>query len=245
MCREQIAVFLFTPSSIRWSGCLLDNCWTKGAEVQPERRWGSVGKSRLWSEERDCGKCSRDSQAQYVEHHLELLKLMLPFRILCGRRIHGQGSTACLFSPEPRTHVHGIRSYIIAKVCEQMAPSDPSSPLCRYRSLSIDESGDYIDWTIKDNIVHKCELGTLFGQRRRTLYQDKVLDILRDKKKLPAQPQPVQMGPATLLGQMYTYVGGQGTTGAQIDTLRKYNHQPLTTLIDDLWFSWWVRSADG
>lgn len=89
------------------------------------------------------------------------------------------------------------------------------------RSLSIDESGDYIDWTFKDRIVHKCELGTLFGLRRKTLYHEKVLDILRDKKKLPAQPQPVSIGPATLLGQMYTYVGGQGATGAQIDILRK------------------------
>lgn len=35
------------------------------------------------------------------------------------------------------------------------------------------------------------------------------------------------MGPATLLGQMYTYVGGQGTTGAQIDILRKYNSLQL------------------
>jgi len=87
----------------------------------------------------------------------------------------------------------------------------------------MDESGDYIDWTINDGIAHKCELGTLFGLRRKTLYHDKILDILRDKKKLPAQPQPVSMGPATLLGQVYTYVGGQGSKGAQIDLLRKYN----------------------
>lgn len=89
------------------------------------------------------------------------------------------------------------------------------------RSLSIDESGDYIDWTIRDDIVHKSELGTLFGLRRKTLYHEKVLDILRDKIKLPAQPQPVSMGPATLLGQMYAYVGGQGSAGAQIDALRE------------------------
>ena len=100
----------------------------------------------------------------------------------------------------------------------------------RYRTLSIDENGDYADWTIKDGIIHKCELGTLFGLRRKTLYHDKALDILRDKKKLPAQPQPVSMGPATLLGQMYALVGGQSTTGAQIDALRKYHTLRLSNV---------------
>lgn len=95
------------------------------------------------------------------------------------------------------------------------------------RSLSIDENGDYVDWTIKDDIVHKCELGTLFGLRRKTLYHDKVLDILQGKKKLPAQPQPVSMGPATLIGQMYAYVGVQGTAGAQIDTLLGGPDRPI------------------
>ena len=104
-----------------------------------------------------------------------------------------------------------------------------------YRSLSIDENGDYVDRTIRDGIAHKCELGTLFGLRRKTLYYDKVLDILRDKNKLPAQPQPVSMGPATLLGQMYAYVGGQSTTGVQIDALREYTNLQLPSfgLVDD------------
>ena len=104
----------------------------------------------------------------------------------------------------------------------------------RRRLLSIDESGDYVDWTVKDDIAHICELGTLFGMRRKSLYHDKVLEILRDKKKLPAQPRPVPMGPATLLGQMYTYVGGQGTTGAQIDILRKYLQSPTPATIDGI-----------
>ena len=76
---------------------------------------------------------------------------------------------------------------------------------------------------VQDGIAHKCELGTLFGLRRKTLYHGKVLNILRDKNRLPAQPQLVSMGPATLLGQMYAFVGGNSATGAQIDALRKYN----------------------
>lgn len=104
-----------------------------------------------------------------------------------------------------------------------MTLSNSYLPPYRHRTLSVDESGDYVDWTIKDDIAHNCELGTLFGLRRKTLYHDKALDILRDKKKLPAQPQPVSMGPATLLGQMYAFVGGQSTTGAQIDAFRKYS----------------------
>ena len=71
-------------------------------------------------------------------------------------------------------------------------------------------------------MTHKCELGTLFGLRRKTLYREKVLNILRDKNRLPAQPQLVSMGPATLLGHIYAFVGGNSTTGAQIDALRKY-----------------------
>ena len=111
-----------------------------------------------------------------------------------------------------------------------MTKSDPCLPHDCHRSLSIDKDGDYIDWTIKDDIVHKCELGTLFGLRRKTLYHDKVIDILRDRKKLPGQPQPISMGPASLLGQVYAYVGGQGTTGAQIDSLRKYKNLKPPTL---------------
>lgn len=87
---------------------------------------------------------------------------------------------------------------------------------------------------MRDDIVHKSELGTLFGLRRKTLYHDKVLDILQDKHKLPAQPQPVSMGPATILGQVYAYVGGQGSTGAQVDDLRKCsnaNASPLPWLL--------------
>jgi len=106
-------------------------------------------------------------------------------------------------------------------------------PPGHYRSLSVDESGDYVDWTIRDGIAHKCEFGTLFGLRRKTLYQDKVLDILRDKNKLPAQPQPVSMGPTTLVGQMYAYVGGQSTTGAQIDALREYKNLQLQSFRPD------------
>ena len=98
------------------------------------------------------------------------------------------------------------------------------------RTLAIDESGDYVDWLIRDGIAQKCELGTLFGLRRKTLYHDKALDILRDKKRLPTQPQPVSMGPATLLGQVYAFVGSQSTTGAQIDALRKYLALGLSTV---------------
>ena len=75
-----------------------------------------------------------------------------------------------------------------------------------------------------------CELGTLFGSRRKTLYHDKILDIFRDKKRLPTQPQPVSMGPATLLGQVYAFVGGQSATGVQIDALREYHSLRLPTV---------------
>jgi len=123
---------------------------------------------------------------------------------------------------------------MFAQVCENVGLSNPCLPPDRYRTLSVDESGDYVDWTVKDGIVHKCELGTLFGLRRKTLYHDKILNISQNKNRLPAQPQLLSMGPATLLGQMYSFVGG-GTTGAQIDALRKYNtfRFPISSLVDD------------
>lgn len=152
------------------------------------------------------------------------------FRILHYWRFYEWGSTACLFSPTSRTHVHGARNHLFAQVCENVALSNPYSPPGRYRTLSTDEDGDYVDWTIKNNIAHKCEFGTLFGLRRKTLYHSKALDILRDKYRLPTQPQPVSMRPATLLGQMYAFVGGQSTTGAQIDGLRKHKTFQLPTV---------------
>jgi len=43
--------------------------------------------------------------------------------------------------------------------------------------------------------------------------------LMARKKALPPQPQPVSMGPASLLSQVYSYVAGQFTTGEQIDAL--------------------------
>jgi len=85
--------------------------------------------------------------------------------------------------------------------------------------LNIDDTGDYIEWINGRKGVREGHLGTLFGLRRQSIYKNEAINLIVDKKVLPPQPQPVSMGPPSLLSQVVSYVGGQFTTGEQIDDL--------------------------
>jgi syntaxin-binding protein 5 len=87
------------------------------------------------------------------------------------------------------------------------------------RPVSVDETGDYIEWSRNQCGIKQAHLGTLFSLRRQSMYKDPRVELIVNKKALPYQPQPVSMGPASLYSQMISYVGGQSATGDQIDLL--------------------------
>lgn len=92
-----------------------------------------------------------------------------------------------------------------------------------FRSFSIDDTGDYIEWIRNHGGVSQARLGTLFSLRRQSIYTNQVVNLMVKKKTLPYQPQPISMGPASLLSQMASYVVGQSITGDQADTLRMFS----------------------
>ncbi|KAF9469810.1 lethal giant larvae like, C-terminal-domain-containing protein [Collybia nuda] len=90
-------------------------------------------------------------------------------------------------------------------------------------SLSVDETGDYITWTQHptSGTVHQATYCTLFDIRRA--YNPSLIELT--KPAAPAQPQPVSVGPTSLLGSWFTF--NQTLTGEQVDTLLGGPDRPI------------------
>lgn len=65
--------------------------------------------------------------------------------------------------------------------------------------------------------------GTLFSQRRG-FYGLPRVDLGAKRTAVPPQPQPVSLGPASVLGSLMSYIGKQSTmTGEEVDALRAFD----------------------
>jgi syntaxin-binding protein 5 len=101
-----------------------------------------------------------------------------------------------------------------------------------HRSLSVDETGDYIEWCRHPSGSIQAEkYGTLFNVRRSGPYQAADVDFLFGRRTATAQPQPVGIGPPTMLNSIWGYINSTSITGAQIDALRE--HYFYVGLADD------------
>lgn len=87
-------------------------------------------------------------------------------------------------------------------------------------SLSVDKSGDFIALALhaRSGMVQSAIYGTLFDMRRVLPIPD--IDLTAGKSSVPAQPQPVSMGPASFLGSWFTI--SKSLSGSQIDELCAY-----------------------
>lgn len=89
----------------------------------------------------------------------------------------------------------------------------------------MDDTGDYIEWVHHgpSGVVNSWYYGTLFNNRRSGPYQPSTIDFLPDSdpRVIPPQPQPVSVGPTSLLGSWLGYFNNQSMTGDQVDELRK------------------------
>ncbi|KAJ3988441.1 WD40 containing snare-dependent exocytosis protein [Lentinula detonsa] len=90
-------------------------------------------------------------------------------------------------------------------------------PPITYLPISADETGDFFAWTRnpETGLIRQATYGTLFNFRRVETPPE--IDFLSTKPVIPAQPQPVSMGPTSILGSWFNF--GQSVTGAQIDAL--------------------------
>ncbi|THV07456.1 WD40 containing snare-dependent exocytosis protein [Dendrothele bispora CBS 962.96] len=92
-----------------------------------------------------------------------------------------------------------------------------SLPVVSSLPLSVDDTGDFIAWGKHpgSGIVQRASYGTLFDFHRVNTLP--AVDLMSIKPVIPAQPQLVSIGPASLLGSWFKF--GASTTGEQIDAL--------------------------
>ncbi|KAK7465475.1 Lethal(2) giant larvae sro7 [Stygiomarasmius scandens] len=92
-----------------------------------------------------------------------------------------------------------------------------SLPVVSTLPLTADDTGDFIAWGKhpRSGIIQRAIYGTLFDFHRVNTLP--AIDLSNTKPMVPAQPQPVSVGPASLLGSWFTF--GGGITGEQIDSL--------------------------
>ena len=91
-----------------------------------------------------------------------------------------------------------------------------------HRPLSVDETGDYVEWKRHPcGLIYKEKYGTLFNLRRSAPYAAPLVDFTVGRKAIPPQPQPVSVGPPSLLTSWLGYIKSQSLTGDQVDVLRE------------------------
>ena len=85
--------------------------------------------------------------------------------------------------------------------------------------VSVDETGDFIGTRFHDSgVLEKIVFGTLFKTRR--VYDHPVVDLTSFHREIPPYPQPVSVGPPSLLGSWLRY-GKTSMTGKQLDEQRE------------------------
>ncbi|KAF9225537.1 hypothetical protein BS17DRAFT_778739 [Gyrodon lividus] len=90
--------------------------------------------------------------------------------------------------------------------------------------ISADESGDFIycDEITGSGVAAKLTLATMYKGRR--VYDDLLINLMRSAAAIPPQPQPVPVGPASLLGSWFNLP--TSLTGKQLDTLLAGPNRP-------------------
>ncbi|KAJ7161293.1 WD40 containing snare-dependent exocytosis protein [Mycena crocata] len=105
-------------------------------------------------------------------------------------------------------------------------------PLCTLKlpvedvtSLTCDDTGDWMSITMNtaSGTIDHASYGTVFDFRRA--YTPPDTDLLITKPIVPAQPQPVSLGPTSLLSSWFRF--GQSMTGEQLDILLGGPDRPI------------------
>ncbi|KAJ7675329.1 lethal giant larvae like, C-terminal-domain-containing protein [Mycena rosella] len=104
-------------------------------------------------------------------------------------------------------------------LCTLNLPTEDAS------SLTCDNTGDWMACSMNhaSAIIDHASYGTLFDFRRA--YTPPDIDLLITKPTVPAQPQPVSLGPTSLLSSWFRF--GQSMTGEQLDILLGGPDRPI------------------
>ncbi|KAI0334428.1 hypothetical protein GY45DRAFT_1334312 [Cubamyces sp. BRFM 1775] len=94
---------------------------------------------------------------------------------------------------------------------------------------STDDTGDFVKYSTfpapagsSVRPLHSTHLQTLFSHRRAGPYALPLVDLTHGRGSVPSQPQPISLGPPSMIGSMLGYIGSLSgaSAGDQIDTLR-------------------------
>ncbi|KAG2117950.1 lethal giant larvae like, C-terminal-domain-containing protein [Suillus discolor] len=115
---------------------------------------------------------------------------------------------AMVYSLPYLEHLH---TFSLAKVCENV--------------VSVDETGDFIALMRHDSgVLEQIVFGTLFKTHR--VYDHPIVDLTSFHREIPPYPQPVSVGPPSLLGSWFRY-GKPIMTGEQLDALLAGPDRPI------------------
>ncbi len=96
---------------------------------------------------------------------------------------------------------------------------------------STDDTGDLITHTAFPTPAGSSlrpllssEIHTLFARRRKGPYTLPLVDFAHGRGSVPSQPQPVSLGPPSMMGSVMGYIGAftGASAGDQIDALREH-----------------------
>ncbi|KAK7695037.1 hypothetical protein QCA50_002225 [Cerrena zonata] len=95
--------------------------------------------------------------------------------------------------------------------------------------LSTDGTGDYIEWVrhLPSGLINLAKYGTLFDIRRSAPYASPDVILADETRTVPPQPQPVSIGPASVLSSWWGIITSNTMTGEQIDTLLAGPDRPV------------------
>ncbi|KAH9947113.1 lethal giant larvae like, C-terminal-domain-containing protein [Amylocystis lapponica] len=86
--------------------------------------------------------------------------------------------------------------------------------------LTTDDTGDILTITTHSSgLARSTHLTTLFSSRRTAPFAAPLVDLAHRRGTVPAQPSPVALGPASVLGSWLGYFGVGAVGGEQIDAL--------------------------
>ncbi|KAG2156546.1 lethal giant larvae like, C-terminal-domain-containing protein [Suillus bovinus] len=115
---------------------------------------------------------------------------------------------AMIYSLPYLEHLH---TFSLAKVCENV--------------ISVDETGDFIASRCHESdVLEQIIFGTLFNTHR--VYDHPIVDLTSLHREIPPYPQPVSVGPPSLLGSWFRY-GKPIMIGEQLDALLAGPDRPI------------------
>ncbi|KAJ7040330.1 WD40 containing snare-dependent exocytosis protein [Mycena alexandri] len=119
------------------------------------------------------------------------------------------------------TDNHEVLAYSLPTldyICTLQLPVEDASHSC-------DETGDWIGYTVNNasGIIDHASYGTVLDFRRA--YDPPDIDFSATKPTVPSQPQPVSLGPTSLLSSWFRF--GQSMTGPQLDVLLGGPDRPI------------------